>query len=69
MYSRNRRRPSSVIRQRVWGRLLVESLPDLDEAGLVQDLEVPAEVAVGEVAEFLQVGEDDAARAARPARS
>ena len=44
------------------GAVVVESLPDLDEAGLVQDLEVPAEVAVGEVAEFLQVGEDDAAR-------
>ena len=39
----------------------MEPLPDLDEAGLVEHLEVPAEVAVGQVAEFLEVGEDDAA--------
>ena len=40
--------------------VLVEALPDLDEAGLVEHLEVPAEVAVGEVAQLLEVGEDHA---------
>src|ERR1700731_4202905 len=43
------------------GTVLVEPFPDFDEAGLVQDLEVPAEVAIGQVAEFLEVGEDQAA--------
>ena len=39
---------------------MVEALPDLDESGLVQDLEMPAEVSVGEMAELLQLREDDA---------
>ena len=39
---------------------LVVAFPDLDQAGLVQDLEVPAQVAVGQVAEFFQVREDNA---------
>ena len=69
MYSKNRRRPSSVIRQRVWGRLLWNPFQISTKPASLQDLEVPAQVAVGEVAEFLEVGEDHAARAGRPARS
>src|SRR5271157_1538050 len=42
--------------------ILVEPFPDLDEAGLVEDLEMTAEVAVGQVAQLLEVREDDAAR-------
>src|SRR5512135_1282106 len=39
------------------GAVLLEPLADLDESGLVEDLEVPAEIAVGQGAEFLEVGE------------
>ena len=55
MYSRNRMRPSSVIRQRVWAGC---GKPfNLDEAGLMEDLKVPAEVAVGQ-RRIPEVGEE-----------
>ena len=49
--------------------LVVEALPDLDEPLLVEHLEVPAEVAVGQGAEVLQVGEEEALGVGRRARS
>ena len=48
--------------------VVLEALPNLDDARLAEDLQVPAQVAVGQGAEVLQIVEDQAARMRRQTR-
>src|SRR5438046_889546 len=45
--------------------IVLEALPDLDEAGFAENLQVPAQVAVGQGAQILQIVEDQARRMRR----
>jgi hypothetical protein len=48
--------------------MAVEAFPDFDDTGSVQDLEMPAQIAVGQAAQLLQIGKETSVTAGQQRR-